>query len=193
MLQLISVHIPKTAGSSFSILLRRIYGARLVLDYGGEVTGLDSAEVVHGHFSASKYLEQFPDAKVIIWLRHPVERVISYYFYWLRAKRHGNPHHDYFLDNNLSLLEFANFPPLRKEVASYIGGFNPERFFFVGIVERYEFDVQKLAALLDWPEIPSVRENVTMDKPHVSLELRDEIARLYSEEVTLYRRFLEKA
>ena len=193
MLQLISVHIPKTAGSTFRTLLGRVYGARLALDYDGKVDGLDSAEVVHGHFPATKYLKQFPDAKIITWLRHPVERVISYYYYWLRVERHGNPNHDYFLDNKLSLLEFARFPSLRNEIMSYFQGVDPERFFFVGIVERYESDVRKLAALLDWPEIPAVRENVTLDKPDVSLELREEIARLHGEEMALYRRFSEDA
>ena len=192
MVGIVSVHIPKTAGSSFRTLLTQIYGNRLALDYGGEVTGLGSAEVVHGHFAATKYLERFPDAKIITWLRHPVERVISYYYYWLRTERHGNPNHDYFLDNKLSLLEFARFPPLRREIASYIEGVDPGRFFFVGIVERYGCDVQKLAELLDWPEILAVRENVTLDKPDVSLELREEIARLHSDEMALYRRFAEK-
>ena len=190
---IVSIHIPKTAGSSFRTLLGQIYGDRLLLDYGGEVTGLDSAEVVHGHFPATKYLGRFPDAKVITWLRHPVERVISYYYYWLRTERHGNPNHDYFLDNQLSLLEFARFTPLRREISSYIEGFDPEQFFFVGIVECYERDVRKLARLLGWSEIPAIRENVTLDKPAVSLELREEIARLHSEEMALYRRFLGKA
>ena len=79
---LVSIHIPKTAGTSFGDLLKLEYGPRLMLDYGDWV-GLNSPEAIshrtrrkqemmaqsaqiaanfeciHGHFIADKYVRTF--------------------------------------------------------------------------------------------------------------------------------------
>src|SRR5262245_49792666 len=98
MVDVISVHISKTAGSAFHSVLNQVYKpAQIAFDYDDRPTdptcpsNCDPAawerraeqfaralgpkvRILHGHFQATKYLKHFPQARIITWLRHPVSR-----------------------------------------------------------------------------------------------------------------------
>jgi len=164
------------------------------LDYGGGAAVSEGIRAVHGHFPVIRYADDFPDARVIGWLRHPVERIISYYFYWKKSPPHGNASHELFVEEDMSLLEFAEFEPIRNEVfGTYLKDFAASRFFFLGIMERYEEDLERLAKLMNWslPELPKV--NVNRLKLDVDDQTRHEISRIYQEEIDLYEMTLSHA
>ncbi|MFT6020599.1 MAG: hypothetical protein ACI9CQ_003405, partial [Saprospiraceae bacterium] len=88
MLDLISIHIPKTGGTSFYQILQQVYGEELSISYRrkdyNEVIqrGLDLAKTIneeikifHGHlcYEELRTIHQNSNAKVICWLRDPVE------------------------------------------------------------------------------------------------------------------------
>src|SRR5882757_7508321 len=105
MLELISLHVPKCAGSALLEALKGIYGEEnFYLDYEDQVIRpaspvnmdpegyvryfktlreqkLAGKRVVHGHFYLPKYAD-LKDALRITVLRDPVDRLISHYFYW---------------------------------------------------------------------------------------------------------------
>jgi hypothetical protein len=188
--ELISVHIPKTAGESFLDILRQVYGRALVCDYGGAVRGLDRARVVHGHFPVHRYRARWPEASLVTWMRDPVERVTSLYYYWLGAAPHGNPNHDRFLAERPSLIEFARTPELQSEVGQYLQASAPSDFLFVGFVDRFDADVQRLARLLDWPPIDIPHRNATA-RPAISAATRRLLAQTCRAESGHYRRMRE--
>jgi len=95
-IELVSLHIPKTAGTSFRNILKEVYGsshvARLDIRRNIEVDGRifkgsglkKGVQVVHGHFSFRKLTDNFDipsGCPVVTWLREPAERVISNYYY----------------------------------------------------------------------------------------------------------------
>ncbi len=104
---LISVHLPKTAGSSFLAALDGHFGPGLLRDYADlpintPVTARNASAVkaclrnllrcpaevrcVHGHFLPLKYLFCCRrNVKFVTWLRDPLERVASHYFFWPRS------------------------------------------------------------------------------------------------------------
>jgi hypothetical protein len=114
-MDVISIHVLKTAGSTFWKYLTSVYGAeRVVLDYDDYVLSPLSLyntdreawrasavakaraigpefRAIQGHFSAQKYMHVFPEARVVTWVRHPVSWVISLYYYW----RHWPKYHGY--------------------------------------------------------------------------------------------------
>jgi hypothetical protein len=115
-LQLVYLHIPKTAGSSVRDLFQKKYWKRHVLFVDGyspdsfiaeHVVGknLHKKKLIFGHFDIgiSKHLES--DVQFMTILRDPIERVISHYYYVLRMK--GHYLHKYVIDNNLSLKEYV--------------------------------------------------------------------------------------
>lgn len=76
--------------------------------------------------------------------------------------RQGDSLHEYFLDNDLTLVEMAQLPLLRYLYSqTYFGGFPMERFNLIGDHENREAALMRLARLIDRPLDVSVRDNVT--------------------------------
>lgn len=169
---LISVHMPKTAGSSFLASMRQKYGDRLLTDYGdrpinrGSITRNSHAlaacvwhaltagkfagvACVHGHFMPLKYslLRTRTPLHFVTWLRDPVERLGSHYHYWLR---HYDPHdcgelHRRVVEEQWSLERFCLGPELQNTYCKFLWGFPLQRFEFVGITEHYQEDLAYFA------------------------------------------------
>ncbi len=149
MIELLSVHIPKTAGSSFLKVLKRIYGKQLIqmyrrykpdVDYKKIVEDSSWAAAIHGHFNFTDFRDRYPDAKTITWLRDPIKRINSYYHYWLTRKPHGNPNHDKFMADQWDIIQLAEF--LKHEVSEgYLTGYDLTEIDFVGVVEYIDEDM----------------------------------------------------
>lgn len=219
-ISLISVHIPKTAGTSFRRILKNEYGnervARIDAPLGkgstsrkepilrvNEVRREDCTiparlEVIHGHFNIEQLgtmIELPPTAKRITWLRDPVERVISNYYYLrerLRAELNEAQKGLNILSKmQRSLIEYARAEKNRNRQSKFLAGTPLEDFDFVGIQEHYAEDVAALAKALAWThEVNIPQYNHTSNKPKVGQEIRDEIASLNAEDVALYERGL---
>jgi hypothetical protein len=201
-LELLSIHVPKTAGSSFRRILERVYHeeGELLSLYDTEVVAaigedrlplIDAGvRAIHGHFPATRALrDAYPRARIVAWVREPVERAISYFHYWKRLPRHGNPLHDFFLDQDLSLVEFASHPAMVNEYSYYLGRIPLEDFFFVGLMERFDTDVALLAHRMGWPRPDVPRENVAGKKaPNIGDGERAKVEAALQPAVDLYRR-----
>lgn len=166
----ISVHVPKCAGTSLQQALIRCYSeAQVHLDYADRVldpaapcnldpaswrehcariTDLGGKAVVHGHFHADKY-DAVPEALRVTFLRHPIERLISHYYYWLRLKRSAHTLHNYVLDHQLDFRRFSRLPMMRFCYSRvFFRGIDPARFDFIGDHGDYAASLQALSALL---------------------------------------------
>jgi hypothetical protein len=177
----ISIHVPKTAGTSFRQALEQIHSpSEIFLDYQESLDDVNSSyyrrrtdwlrdaallsrrlpsqvRVIHGHFSAAKYAAAFPKAWWLVWLRHPISRLISHYFFWRTFPVELAPQHVFFRsvrEGKLSFREFALAPVLRNIVARvFLEGRSLRRFQFVGLTEHYHEDICDLQRLLGWPAI----------------------------------------
>ncbi len=160
----ISVHVPKTAGTTFRFILKALHRDRLKLDYGPET--LLSSELIrdafyaeersdpaallreayrsgrvhciHGHFFASKYYAIFPDAEFIFWSRDPAERVISEFFHHRRHRQPGNPVNRGVYEGYVNIWEFAKQEEVRNFQSRMIRGVPPENISFIGACEHFE-------------------------------------------------------
>lgn len=163
---IISVHIPKTGGSSFKTLLMETSKNRVFVDNEDRPLAGDYSErrlrnfpddferckqvyelmqkngdsriFIHGHFVATKYGHIFPQAKKIVWFRDPVERLASHYYYWQREPDMKNDLCVRMVQDNLSLEEFACLVPMKNIYKRFLTDLSIERFDFVGITEEYE-------------------------------------------------------
>jgi Sulfotransferase family len=135
-MELISVHVPKCAGTSLGDGLVRAYGLEQIffdsgdrlLDPGSPINvdrkkylrEFDSARdslltgkcVVHGHFCARKY-DRLRAARFTM-LREPLDRLISHYLFWEHLESHGHALHDRFLSERPTVIEFARMPEFRN-------------------------------------------------------------------------------
>lgn len=171
-LDLVSLHVPKAFGTSLRDVLYGHYGRhRVACDYdtfleddrpearrAGHLRLPASATVVHGHFSAVRYAA-VPTRRRITFLREPIRRTISHYFFWVSGAKHGNPVHDRVVDGGLGLLDFAGLPQIRRFYTETIfGGCDLSSFDLIGIVEALE---------RDWPRFQHLT-GVAAPLPHLN-------------------------
>jgi hypothetical protein len=165
--ELISVHIPKTAGTTFGkVILPKIYPKHSILyDYDflpintlieeGKLT--TQTRVIHGHFSIEKYRGYFNNAKRVIWLRNPIILLISAYFFWMasgRDKIFYDENHRYVIENKLDFSAFVKQPFTHNMISNYFGkGMKLTDFYFVGIQEFFRDDLNDLKKKLGWPTL----------------------------------------
>lgn len=188
------LHIPKTAGRTLEAILGRFYAADVTFDaYGDTSQAVDRLRslpaqarrrlrLIKGHyaFGLHKCLPQ--SATYITFLRDPIERVISHYYYVLRDRTHplhtkvkarGMNLQEYVagghsleLDNGqVRLLSgqerqhaFGCCSPRLLDLAKQ----NIERHFaLVGIVERFDESLVLLQHRFKWGDVDYERRNVT--------------------------------
>lgn len=208
-IQLFSVHIPKTAGTSFRHLLKEVYGAegvaRIDLPLGGRRLRINEQDaepqelpkevsVLHGHYNPAELNVLFPrsaDQALITWLRDPVDRVISNYFY-LRERLaeeldEAGKQLNILSKMQRSLLEYARDEINRNRQHKFLAGVPLTEFDFVGIQEYYDEEVKAMAKAFQWPpRVEAPKHNRTGNKRAVSASEREEIAALNALDVKLY-------
>lgn len=171
--EMISYHIPKCGGTSFSATLNKAYGKRHLvgvyhrshllnrLTNGDPVWIPRSARVLHGMFRPHRaHATQFPEAKKVIWLRDPLDRIISLLQYWLREGDEHDRQWGYFKSNypvreagfeellNALLTDDTLFN-VRNEYSRIVDLVTPEHFDFVGTVENFSEDLTNLGVIMD--------------------------------------------
>ncbi len=208
-IELLSIHIPKTGGSSFQKSLQALYGEDAVLRL--DFTVRDTAEgprmvatnrtsqelldqiyseeqlsptirVLHGHFHYQNFVRFFDlpeNARVVTWLRHPIARIVSNYHY-LVASFHREVQHTP-LSSKLfkrlvkSLPEFAAQPRDVNLYSDYLRGRRLSEFDFVGIIEAYDSELDRLGSILGMGEVTHFKVNRAA-KPAPALLPQQEIA-----------------
>lgn len=167
---LVSVHIPKCAGTSFIGWLRAAFDGRLHLHYPDlappEKLSHRAGWCVHGHFfhhawpiGANDY---YPDARQYITvLRDPLQMVISSYFFMAHKGERLAPTLQAYLDEVLTqwprLTQFAGMPAAPD--ADDTWGWMNERFVWVGVVEALDICLPVLAGRLGVRAAPMPLEN----------------------------------
>ncbi len=211
MIELISIHIPKTAGSSFFQLLKKVYGKEYVMKINVPEPDMDfhsvrdtgQAKVIHGHIRVSQLEDVIreDDPRIITWLRNPVDRVISNYYFSMQRIREGKAVERKSNTMAYSLPEYAALDENRNKASWFLEGISLEELFFVGLYEEFMSDTGRLGKMLGWggnQKIPhrksssSFIENndCTTQFRDINAEMKKEIATLNSIDVALYEEAL---
>lgn len=211
-IQLVSIHIPKTAGTSFRNTLKEVYGEKHVkrFDIGVNKFQLEQVpfdllelpkeiQVLHGHMQYNLLIEKINIAKeipIITWLRDPVERVISNYKYL--SKRLAEELDEEGKGLNIlskmqrTLMEYAHAELNQNRMSKFLSGLQPEDLFFIGITEHYSSDMKSLAKLLNWERYQEHQHNITgRPKNDVTEEERAIIRKLNHLDVEWYEKAME--
>ena len=84
-----------------------------------------------------------------LFLREPVDNLISIYYFWLVFPSIGNATHDRFLSERPTIFDFAKYPRLSHLLSeTYFGNVDLRKFDFVGFYERRATDLSALSSEL---------------------------------------------
>lgn len=212
----ISLHLPKTAGTSFVGMLKEHYKEDILLDYDDlpisvpllerttnaiqkslEISdgGLDGKSCVHGHFLPIKYLLLSAHEKLhfITWLRHPFDRAISHYNYWQKTYNPETslPHQKEVIEERWSLEDFCLSDKYRNIYTQYLWGFPLENFDFIGITEYFDDDFIWFTKNWFSIEVKPERLNTTGIPIDVDPDLKIAFESFHKKDMNLYNRALE--
>jgi hypothetical protein len=215
---IISLHLPKTAGTSFAKSLKAQFGKALLKDYADlpintpvyernlnalqaciENGAKDFAGVqcIHGHFLPLKYLLLSAKREItfITWMRDPVERLASHYWFWRKTyKADTAPElQKRMVEEKWPLERFCLGSEFQNFYWQFLWGFPLERFDFIGIVENYEEDFGYFTAQFLGTRLPVYKKNLGgIPKLHITNhDFRKAIEAHHSIDMELYRRALE--
>lgn len=214
--ELISIHIPKTAGTSFVEILKEIYGyhsigslhiqsiaksEELHITYQHKrikrVDFLAQTKVLHGHFHYQRIAEVInPPANtpIITWLRHPVARAVSAYYYadsiYRNELSETHPRLNILNTMKRNLLEFSENKGNRNLCSKYLNGTGLQDLHFVGVVEHFEEDMAYLAKLMGWKNYQIPHLNSTSKRPPLPRHKYEAIQGWNQEDMELYEQAL---
>jgi len=196
---LVSIHIPKTGGSTLLAILQQVYGDRLQLAYGDDRDkSVERPLCYHGHAVLDSYgdlVTNLPGARWLTFLRDPVRSAISLFHYgvkrgtvqeidlckWLTGKEKfcwPNP-------PNYNHNRFSKW--IARAKLSWDG------FDFIGITELFDKSVRLLSAALDWPAVQYAPENVgTYGEPVLPDSIVGEFKCLNADDYRVYNRALNR-
>lgn len=198
-LPLISLHLPKTAGTSFQRVLEQWFSDRLLFHYTDyynktppkhhnilDSTGaVKSGICIHGHFAHNEVFDFYGDyaKQFISILREPFEAHASLYFYIKglgdkapadnpmakKISMEGYNLKDFFEDFPESNLLWFFYPGMTLENYQEI---IDEKFLFIGTTERLKDSVDMLANLLGKTTVNIPRWNTSSWDENVEDRLR---------------------
>ncbi|MGD1699541.1 methyltransferase domain-containing protein [Dapis sp. BLCC M229] len=209
--KVISIHVPKTAGTTFKKVLRQVYHPEeIFFDYPhrGDLrhkmltNPKPGVKIIHGHFPGHKYDNKFPEYRKIIWLRDPIKRLISLYFFWKTWQilvESDTENLAPVKESNFTFREFAEKPEMQNLIKSkFVQEQKLTDFYFVGIQQFFSEDLYELKAMLNWPEYELETQN-TNPYPEYKLlleevlsnqEIVNKISTINQEDIELYQEAL---
>jgi hypothetical protein len=180
---IVSVHVPKCAGTSFRRVLNEVCGARIWDNYGTIFSRAQAradlvptgTRFIHGHFLADAFDDLFPDRRLVTWVRDPVERLLSNYYHFLRSPDMRDDCCRALHERKLDLRQFADLEWMRNYTGHYLAHKPVEDFEFVGIAERFEESVRRFCETFGFRDTQRVpRDNTNPDRDGASYAVSPE-------------------
>lgn len=216
----ISIHIPKTAGTTLAYIFDYGSGRRIMYDYKADYSNATMDDLawwqrhkpfierqfdfIHGHFFYRKYADLFPDADYLACLRHPVERIISQYNHVVLEANPADWQYRAIVEHGLDLVDYASLEGVPDAQARHLEGRAIEDYEFVFLSETLALSLSAFQARYHFgrqdPYMPGTAANGALptmnartEKVPVTQAQREKVYAAAAEDVDLYRRGTERA
>ncbi len=183
-IELVSLHIPKTAGTAFRLILAENINpknfAKVDIFNSGRIKVNDvyfsgnelakQVSTIHGHFSYRKLNEYFdlqPNVRYITWVREPVQRVLSNYYFLkeiLEARIQEQTDENLFNRMGKTLKEFVLMEENQNVMSKFLDGAPLSAFTFVGVQDQFESELLELQRIMGWRSASNAVHNKTKQK-----------------------------
>lgn len=149
------LHVPKTGGTTFRNALEHAFGDDIGYSYASSTLIPPGARCIQGHSTATTFAAIFPQRRLAIWFREPVERAVSEYHHNRRTQEETT---------NCSLEEFVYRPGESNKHSLVLDGVSLDQIDFIGITEQYERSVELFARMFGVRPAALSPENVNPAK-----------------------------
>lgn len=161
----VSIHIPKTAGTTLGYLFDFGSDRRILWDYHPDYKWAGTLEphfhaalpfirehfeFIHGHFLYRKYAEVLRDETFISCVRHPVDRLISQFRHVVMEGRGQTPVSADAISGRLDIVEWIRSAGVHRAQAQHLEGRAVEDYDFIFISERLEESFALFAKLFNF-------------------------------------------
>ena len=192
--QILFIHIPKTAGTSFRLASQEYFGKKDTLYDYGKSSGETSEEILRsiydenkinllgdelakhkrlflsGHVPVKKYIELFDISNIITFVRNPIDQVVSHYIHYCRD---SNYQYDF-----KTFIKDKKFKNLQSRLLS---GYSLESIGFIGLTERYDESISMINTKYGL-NLKILKENISSEKGLIEVELDEELTDLIEKE-----------
>jgi hypothetical protein len=212
----VSVHVPKTAGTTIATVLDRVYQRKVLFDYpppeyynkpdpliqknAGFVGSFFKG--IHGHFGVTRHLPVFGGAKYISCVRHPVDRIISQFNHEYNDGGPNSYWHQPIRSGQLSVVDFAAIAGIGNAMSLHLSGLDLADYDLLMITENIYASFNLLNYVVGGmsieryfgspPNLPRSNEGSSREhKLEFPEAVKVEIYRRAQQDVELYRKAVE--
>lgn len=215
---IISVHIRKCAGTTLRNSLKNYFGNKVLFDYGDEIGSewpssikkrevslanltnqkkeiIGNFDIVHGHFYKDKYDIVDCDKEYITFVRNPVTRLLSNYYYLKKNLNRKNP--DSLVVNKLgfSFEDYIKHPDTQNLQYKFLQSIDLKDYSFVGITEYYSKSIHRLNDIynIKLSDKGELNKNINSKKEYeIEKKELNLIKKYNSEDFKIYENALDK-
>ena len=196
----VSIHIPKTGGSTLASILEYRFGSRLQRTYNDHTQDpvVEEPACLHGHSVLDRFGDLLASRRDCIWmtfLRDPLLSAISMYYH--TRKRSDESSEPHFHDQGLAVwlthtqeFQWPNPPGYNhNRFTKWLGrcGRDIGDFDFVGLTEKFNESVLLMFWQFQWPWIRFASENRgEYRKPHLSEGITETFKSLNADDYAIY-------
>lgn len=158
-------------------------------------------DCIHGHFLPAKYdqLYHHDEANYVIWLRDPVDRLVSHYYFLkseVAEKKKQSPFQNKVINENWSLEAFCFNKTIQNLINKMLKNFPIDKFEFIGTTHNYEEDLTRFSKKYFQIKRPYIRKAVNKNNMFTSYEaidddFRKKVNAFHKKDADLYKRALE--
>jgi hypothetical protein len=156
---------------------------------------------VYGHFVTAKYMQRqygqwhkLPGYQYVTFVRHPLERAISQYYYYKQSIAPHDPVLREFHKAQMSLVDFLLHPFFANTMSRFLYGLSVDTFDVVGVTEDMQTSLRLLGHVL--PEFSGLQLNVENITPNKQLQeiyglpiaVREAFDSLHALDIQLYNK-----
>jgi len=210
LLEIIFIHIPKTAGTTIFKLIERNYSPDEIIKFKKNIFKKypdkepasvlsemiqPSTKVLIGHCNyrdLSLVLKQNPNVKLVTFLRDPVDRVISNFKFFRKRILTGKAKKKQLQRVHEPLMTYARRPGSINRMTKILKGVNLEDLYFIGIFETLENDIQELflSLNLEIESIPHENKNSIIETSDITISSSDiqQLKSLNHQDILLYNK-----